>query len=209
MDSLDEISRVRRKLTDGERKTVVLTRHYDADVADVWDACTDAERVARWFLPVKGDLRLGGTYQLEGNAGGRILQCEPPSYLRVSWLYGVDPGFSEVEVCLSADGGGTLFELRHTAEVPPEMWGRFGPGAVGVGWDLALLGLGLYLANNGSVPEKDGFEYTDDGRIFITASSQAWGAAFEAAGASPETAATAVAGTTGFFLPRPDEETQA
>ncbi|NUR90163.1 MAG: SRPBCC family protein [Nonomuraea sp.] len=208
MDSLDEISRIRRELKDGERKTVVLTRRYDADVADVWDACTDAERVARWFLPVKGDLRLGGTYQLEGNAGGKILACEPPSYLKVSWLYGEDPGFSEVELRLSADDGGTLFELTHTAEVPPEMWGQFGPGAVGVGWDLALLGLGLYLAG-GSMAEKDGFENTAEGRTFITASSQAWGAAFEAAGASPETAAAAVAGTSAFFLPPANEETQA
>ncbi|NUO98270.1 MAG: SRPBCC family protein [Nonomuraea sp.] len=207
MDSLDEISRIRRELKDGERKTVVLSRHYDADVEDVWHACTDAERLARWFLPVKGDLRLGGTYQLEGNAGGEILRCEPPSHLKVSWLYGEDPGFSEVEVTLSAEDDGTLFELRHTAEVPPEMWGQFGPGAVGVGWDLALLGLGLYLAG-GSMTEKDGFESTEEGRVFIAASSQAWGAAFEQAGAPPETAAAAVAGTTAFFLPRPDEETQ-
>ncbi|RSM97041.1 polyketide cyclase [Nonomuraea sp. WAC 01424] len=204
MDSLDEISRIRRELKDGERKTVVLTRHYDAEVKDVWDACTDAERLARWFLPVSGDLRLGGTYQLEGNAGGEILDCEPPAYLRVSWLFGPDPGFSEVEVRLSAEDEGTLFELRHTAEVPPEMWGRYGPGAVGVGWDLALLGLGLHLAG-GPPPDKSGFELTGDGRRFITASSQAWGAAFERAGAAPETAVAAVAGTTAFYLPPEDQ----
>jgi uncharacterized protein YndB with AHSA1/START domain len=205
MDSLDEISRIRRELKDGERKTIVLSRRYDAEVADVWEACTDGERLARWFLPVSGDLRLGGKYQLEGNAGGEILGCEPPSYLKVSWLYGEAPGFSEVEVRLSADGGGTRFELTHTAEVPPDMWGQFGPGAVGVGWDLTLLGLGLYLAG-GSMSERDGFELTEDGRIFITASSRAWGAAFEHAGASPEQAAAAVDGTSTFFLP-PTEET--
>ncbi|MGW2223145.1 SRPBCC family protein [Nonomuraea sp. NPDC001684] len=204
MDSLDEISRIRRELTDGERKSVTLTRHYDAEVADVWDACTDGERIARWFMPVSGDLRLGGTYQLEGNAGGEILACEPPSYLRVSWLFGPDPGFSEVEVRLSAEGGGTRFELRHTAEVPPEMWGRFGPGAVGVGWDLGLLGLRLHLSGL-PMPDKAGFELTADGRRYITASSRAWGAAFEEAGAPPETAAAAVAATTAFYLPTEDQ----
>ncbi|MER6509701.1 SRPBCC family protein [Nonomuraea sp. NPDC001636] len=204
MDSLDEISRIRRELTDGERKSVTLTRHYDAEVADVWDACTDGERIARWFMPVSGDLRLGGTYQLEGNAGGEILACEPPSYLRVSWLFGPDPGFSEVEVRLSAEDGGTRFELRHTAEVPPEMWGRFGPGAVGVGWDLALLGLRLHLAGL-PMPDKSGFELTADGRRYITASSRAWGAAFEEAGAPPGTAAAAVAATTAFYLPTEDQ----
>ncbi|MFF0866507.1 SRPBCC family protein [Nonomuraea sp. NPDC003560] len=204
MDSLDEISRIRRELTDGERKSVTLTRHYDAEVADVWDACTDGERIARWFMPVSGDLRLGGTYQLEGNAGGQILACEPPSYLRVSWLFGPDPGFSEVEVRLSAEGGGTRFELRHTAEVPPEMWGRFGPGAVGVGWDLGLLGLRLHLSGL-PMPDKAGFELTADGRRYITASSRAWGAAFEEAGAPPEAAAAAVAATTAFYLPTEDQ----
>ncbi|MFI7106685.1 SRPBCC family protein [Nonomuraea sp. NPDC050227] len=204
MDSLDEISRIRRELTDGERKSVTLTRHYDAEVADVWDACTDGERIARWFMPVSGDLRLGGTYQLEGNAGGEILACEPPSYLRVSWLFGPDPGFSEVEVRLSAEGGGTRFELRHTAEVPPEMWGRFGPGAVGVGWDLGLLGLRLHLSGL-PMPDKAGFELTADGRRYITASSRAWGAAFEEAGAPPEAAAAAVAATTAFYLPTEDQ----
>ncbi|MEV4305285.1 SRPBCC family protein [Nonomuraea sp. NPDC049624] len=204
MDSLDEISRIRRELTDGERKTVTLARHYDAEVADVWDACTDAERIARWFMPVSGDLRLGGTYQLEGNAGGEILACEPPSYLRVSWLFGPDPGFSEVEVRLSAEGEGTRFELRHTAEVPPEMWGRFGPGAVGVGWDLGLLGLRLHLSGL-PMPDKAGFELTADGRRYITASSRAWGAAFAAAGAPPEAAAAAVAATTAFYLPTEDQ----
>ncbi|MEU1725676.1 SRPBCC family protein [Nonomuraea sp. NPDC005692] len=204
MDSLDEISRIRRELKDGERKTVTLTRHYDAEVEDVWDACTDGERIARWFMPVSGDLRLGGTYQLEGNAGGEILACEPPSYLRVSWLFGPDPGFSEVEVRLSAEGGGTLFELSHTAEVPPEMWGRFGPGAVGVGWDLGLLGLGLHLSGL-PLPDKTGFELTGDGRRYITASSRAWGTAFEEAGAPPEAAAAAVAATTAFYLPTEDQ----
>ncbi|MFI9591352.1 SRPBCC family protein [Nonomuraea sp. NPDC052265] len=204
MDSLDEISRIRRELEDGERKSVVLARRYDAEVEDVWDACTDGERIARWFMPVSGDLRLGGTYQLEGNAGGEILDCDPPAYLRVSWLFGVDPGFSEVEVRLSPEGEGTLFELRHTAEVPPEMWGRFGPGAVGVGWDLALLGLGLHLSGL-PLPDKVGFELTGDGRRYIAASSRAWGEAFEQAGASPESAATAVAATTAFYLPTEDQ----
>ena len=67
-----------RTMPAGEARTVLLQRTYDAPVEDVWDAITDPQRIARWFLPVTGDLRLGGTYQLEGNAGGKILRCEPP-----------------------------------------------------------------------------------------------------------------------------------
>ncbi|MBF8190269.1 SRPBCC family protein [Nonomuraea sp. K274] len=200
MDILDEFTKAQRELADGERKTVTLRRLYDADVEDVWQACTDAERLSRWFMPVTGDLRLGGTYQLQGNAGGEILRCEPPSLLRVSWLMGENPGFSEVEVRLSAKDGGTLFELRHVAEVPPEFWDRFGPGSVGVGWDLSLLGLGLHLSGGEKVDEST-FHLTDEGRRYITASSEAWGQAHLAAGAPREQVAAATAATTAFYAP--------
>lgn len=200
MDIVDEINQAHRELLDGERKVMTLRRHYAADVKDVWDACTNAERLSRWFLPVTGDLRLGGGYQLEGNAGGEILRCEPPRLLKVSWLFGENPGFSEVEVRLSDEDDGTLFELCHTAEAPPDMWSGFGPGAVGVGWDLALLGLSTHLAGAPQIDEST-FHQTDEGRRAITASSQAWGRAYAAAGAPPDQVAAAVAATTAFYAP--------
>ncbi|WP_308168107.1 hypothetical protein [Nonomuraea sp. NEAU-A123] len=46
----------------------------------MWDACTSAEHIPRWFLPIEGDLRAGGCYRLEGNAGGEVLACEPPRH---------------------------------------------------------------------------------------------------------------------------------
>jgi hypothetical protein len=109
--------------------------------------------------------------------------------------------FSEVQVRLSPVDGGTLFELEHTATVPPEMWDQFGPGAVGVGWDLGLLGLGSHLASGGvSIEDRDAWPVSADGRGFMTASSEAWGVAFRAAGATDEAAAGAVAATTAFYL---------
>ncbi|GAA3607266.1 SRPBCC family protein [Nonomuraea rosea] len=200
MDIVNELTRAHRELLDGKRKALVLRRRYDAEVTDVWDACTDAERLARWFMPVTGDLKVGGTYQLEGNAGGEILRCEPPGLLKVTWQYGPEPAFSEVEVTLSAEDGGTLFELRHTAEVPEEMWEQYGPGATGVGWDLALLGLALHLAGGERVDESR-FHLTDAGRRYITASSAAWGEAYQATGADPDAVSTAVAKTTAFYAP--------
>ena len=56
--------------------TVTLTRLYDTSVDDLWDALTSKERIQRWFLPVEGELRLGGKYQLKGNAGGTIYHAE-------------------------------------------------------------------------------------------------------------------------------------
>jgi hypothetical protein len=63
---------------DDGAKVLVATRRYDTSIEDLWDALTSAERIPRWLLPISGELRLGGRYQLEGNAGGEILRCEPP-----------------------------------------------------------------------------------------------------------------------------------
>jgi uncharacterized protein YndB with AHSA1/START domain len=69
----------------GEIVTVTLERRYLAEVADVWQAITDPERLRRWFLPITGDLRPDGNFQLQGNAGGDILTCEAPRHLQVTF----------------------------------------------------------------------------------------------------------------------------
>jgi uncharacterized protein YndB with AHSA1/START domain len=75
IDVVQAINAVKRRvggrtLSAGEAHSVILTRTYDAAVDDVWDACTNPERIARWFLPLSGELRVGGRYQLQGNASG-------------------------------------------------------------------------------------------------------------------------------------------
>ena len=69
---------VRNLERDGKpAKAVVASCTYDTDPADLWDALTNPKRLPRWFAPVTGDLKLGGKYQVEGNAGGTITECEP------------------------------------------------------------------------------------------------------------------------------------
>jgi uncharacterized protein YndB with AHSA1/START domain len=205
VDVSSQLSDTHRQVADGrvagsEGRAVLLRRRYEAPAEDVWDACTSRERIGRWFLPVTGDLRLGGRFQLEGNAGGEILRCEPPRLLRVTWVMGDGPP-SEVELRLSpGSDDSTVLELEHTAVPDPELWGRFGPGAVGVGWDGALLGLGLHLAG-GVMGDAMAWMTSPAGRDFYRRSSEAWGAAFEAYGATPEEAASAVANTTAFYAP--------
>ncbi len=135
----------RRGTEEGEAYVLRLGRHYDAAVEDVWDACTDPERIARWFLPVGGDFRVGGRYQLEGNAGGEIKGCEPPRRLEVTWeLYG---GTSDLTLTLSPGaGGGTDFELEHVAVLPfTEDEYTDGIGGMAPGWEDALAGLEAHL----------------------------------------------------------------
>jgi uncharacterized protein YndB with AHSA1/START domain len=202
----DEINRMHRRVGTrqveaGEARTVVLRRTYDAEIADVWDAVTSPERIARWFMPVSGELKVGGRYQLEGNAGGEILECAEPERLRVSWLYGPDPGFSEVEVRLTPeDGERTVLELEHLAVVPDDFWDQFGPGAVGVGWDLGLYGLALHLAGGGlSKEEAATWHTTPEGSAFITGSGEGWGEAYAASGVDRETATRTTAATIAFY----------
>src|SRR4028119_1712072 len=71
-----------RVLEAGEARTLTISQTYDASVEDLWDACTNAERIPRWFLPVTGDLEVGGRYQLEGNAGGEVVGCDPAAGAR-------------------------------------------------------------------------------------------------------------------------------
>jgi uncharacterized protein YndB with AHSA1/START domain len=191
----------------GEGRAVRLRRTYEAPIDDVWDALTNPERISRWFLPISGDYRLGGRYQLEGNAGGEILDCERPHRLRVTWVYGeaaspADVSELEMRLTSSADGATTL-ELEHNAIVPEEFWAIYGPGAVGVGWDGGLLGLSLHLRGE-SVGDPIAWQLSDEGREFNTRSSAAWGAASEAAGADPAEVATMVANTTQFYAPDPE-----
>jgi hypothetical protein len=86
IDIASQLSAIHRQVeaqspTDGsgERVSVLLRRSYDAPIADVWDAVTQPDRIKRWFMPISGDLRPGGSFQLEGNAGGEILTCARPA----------------------------------------------------------------------------------------------------------------------------------
>ena len=188
----------------GEARVVTVSRTYPADVADVWDAVTSPERLPRWFLPVSGDLRVGGTYQTEGNAGGEIRVCDAPHHLQLTWVMGPagPDDASIVDVRLEPVDDGTRFTLEHTAVTPPEFWDQFGPGAVGVGWDGALLGLGLHLAGVEGAIDPETLATDPAVRAFNIASSEAWGAALAAAdGLDEEIVAARVAATTAFYVP--------
>lgn len=187
-------------------RLVIATRTYDTDMDDLWDALTSAERIPRWFLPVTGELRLGGRYQLEGNAGGTVTRCEPPSLLSVTWEFG--GMVSWVTVTLQADGADrTRLTLEHLALVEGDHWDRFGPGAVGVGWDLALEGLKQHLTSGAAVDRAAAMAWlaSEEGKSFMRISSEAWGKASIAAGTEEAAARAAAARTTAFYTGEPME----
>lgn len=213
-DLLEELFAVERTVADGEvpagpAKVIRLCRTLAASPEEVWDALSDPERLSRWFLPVTGELTLGGSYQFEGNAGGEIRVCEPPRRIVATWVMGPVPpqDVSLVEVTLSEDDGATQFVLEHRAQVPPEMWDQFGPGAVGVGWDGGLLGLVLHLAGLHEDRTAEELAFDPAWREFSTESATAWATAHIAAGEDEATAQAMAAATTSFYVP-PLEETE-
>ena len=179
-------------------KAVVAARVYDTDPKDLWDALTNPERIPRWFSPVTGDLKLGGRYQVEGNAGGTILRCDTAAALDITWEFG--GGTSWVTLRLVREGPGTRLTLEHimlATDMQGDHWQKFGPGAVGVGWDLSFLGLGLHLASGGAKPPETNPAWmaSDEAKAFMRGSAEAWGQAHIASGEDPETARRMATGT--------------
>ena len=185
-----------RTLEAGEARVITVARSFPDPVAEVWDACTTAERIQRWLMPVSGDLRLGGRYQLEGNAGGTVERCDPPRSFSATWEYGGEVSWIEVRFAAEA-AGRTRLDIEHIAHVSDERWAEFGPAAVGIGWDSAILGLSLHLSGGPAMSPAEGMAWagSDEGKRFMTLSGERWCQAHVASGAG-EAEAWAMAGRT-------------
>jgi uncharacterized protein YndB with AHSA1/START domain len=200
---------VTREIRSGSRdgaptKIAIARRTYPTGQADLWDALTNADRIPRWFLPVSGDLKVGGHYQLEGNAGGIVERCEEPDSFAVTWEFG--EMMTWLEITLAPDGNGTRLELAHEAHVDPGMWGQFGPGAVGVGWDLGLMGLSLHLESGAPVDPAMAitFPTSPDGIAFVRQSAAGWADAAVRDGDEAGPAHEAAARTVAFYTIPPE-----
>ncbi|WP_217616929.1 SRPBCC family protein [Cellulomonas sp. GbtcB1] len=134
----------------GGEASVTFRRRYPTDAADLWDAVTTPERLARWLGPVHGELVRGGTYELrmgadeagsDQNATGVVRSCDPPRAFAVEWCF---PGerASEVEVRVEPDaaGEGAVLVLVHTRLEDAQAIGY------GAGWHTSLDQLADHLA---------------------------------------------------------------
>ncbi len=194
---------VTRTMTEHERegkpvRNVTLERSYDTTPDDLWDAMTNPERLSRWFAPVSGELKLGGRYQVQNNAGGVITECVPPHFFSVTWEFG--GGMSWVELRIADEGGErSRLKLSHICPVD-DHWKKFGPGAVGVGWDLGLVGLAYHLSARDAEPiDENAFGASSEGKSFMADSSEDWRRAAVAGGEDPSWAEEAAKRVTAFF----------
>ncbi|WET80170.1 SRPBCC family protein [Amycolatopsis sp. QT-25] len=209
VDVTTQINSVQRKLGKrvveaGEAVTATVGQVYDTGLDDLWDACTNPERIPRWFLPISGELRVGGKYQLEGNASGTVERCDPPTSFAATWEYGGDVSWIELRLSPEADGR-TRFELDHTA-VPNEHWNQFGPGAVGIGWDMLLNGLALHLGSGEATDPEAAVAWmtSEAGVRFMTLSNEAWYEADVANGTDAATARTRADATLAAYTAPPE-----
>lgn len=195
----NHLGAVERKVVSLEKdgvqlRSVILSQSYETTIEDLWDAVTNRERLPRWFAPVEGDLQLGGTYQVKGNAGGKIVECESPDTFSLTWeIFG---DVSWVDVTFKAEGPKSArLTLTHTAKLSSH-WEQYGPGATGVGWEFGLLGLAIYFANpDAEKVDEEAFATSTEGKAFI----RGWGDAAISAGEASERARNSTAQTAAFY----------
>jgi len=189
---------------DGKPARIVSgSRLYTTDVKDLWDALTNPERVPRWFLPVSGDLKVGGRYQLKGFAGGDITRCDKARALDVTWEVG--DNISWLQIRLTPEQGGTRLTLDHIMlkdEQGESHWKTYGPGATGVGWELSFLALGYHLSNDGIQIDPEAYQkwtMSDNGKAFARNSAKAWGEAHISSGEDEQIALGMAQATAKFY----------
>ena len=135
----------------GPARVAVFTRTYQTTVEDLWDACTNPERLCRWYVPVSGDFRIGGHFQQQDMGEGTIVACEPPQFLKLSLGDGVD----EIELRLTAgpDHDTASLQLQHATTLDAHNIGGQMYDAIycmGGGYYPRLLALHLHLV--GTLP---------------------------------------------------------
>ena len=91
--------------------------------------------------------------------------------------------------------------LEHVAHVDDERWLQYGPGAVGLGWDPALMGLALHLESGAPNDPEAAAAWmgSADGVEFVTRSSRGWADASIAAGTGTDAARAAEREVAAFY----------
>ena len=127
---------------DRTRGAVRVEDMYDTDIDDLWEACTNPERLARWIAKVSGDLRVGGSihavFTSTWTGPGRIDACEKPHHL----LLTREPGTSDeaqIEAWLTEEGSRTRLVVEERGLPLERLYFH------GAGWQAHLEDLGRSL----------------------------------------------------------------
>lgn len=138
----------------GGKGVVRIEKAYDTTIDDLWSALVNADRLARWYGRVEGDLRPGGAFHTridpaDIDGTGRVEACEPPRHLLVttretdeSWRRGQGPApfDTTVEATLTAEGDRTRLVIV-VRGLPLD---RVAP--YGAGWQIHAENLSSHLS---------------------------------------------------------------
>lgn len=130
---------------DDERGAVRMEDVYDTDLADLWSAVTDPERLARWIAKVTGDLQVGGAIEASFTSSwtgpGRIDVCDSPSHLLVTMSPGTDDE-TVIEAWLTAEGDKTRLVVEERGLPIPVLAGH------GAGWQAHVEDLATHVSGS-------------------------------------------------------------
>lgn len=101
-----------------------IHRELNAPIGDVWRSLTDPDELASWFWPqrfgaeCRVDLRVGGTYRIDGVAAGMAVSGEyvavdEPTSLSFTWAWDGDDEQTLVTISLAPTDAGTTLDLLH------------------------------------------------------------------------------------------------
>jgi uncharacterized protein YndB with AHSA1/START domain len=106
---------------DQQRGAIRVEDVYATDIDDLWDACTEPERLARWIAKVSGDLRVGGTihatFTSTWTGPGRIDACERPHHLLLTMQPETEHE-AQIEAWLATDGDKTRLVIEERGPPP-------------------------------------------------------------------------------------------
>jgi uncharacterized protein YndB with AHSA1/START domain len=207
MDFNEALGATFREVGSGERDggpthIVRASRSYPTTPADLWSALTDKERVQRWFANVTGDFKQGGRFSIEGNADGDIVTCEPPRLLALTWEFGGNTSWVNVTIEKSEEGALLTLEHEHPTDHESQAhWDQYGPGATGVGWELAMLGMDTHVSGDDASTTEAGEAWAESaaGKVTLHVWAKAWGEAHTKAGADRQIAMETAKRTAAFY----------
>ncbi len=102
-------------------------------------------------------------------------------------------------ISIHQEANGAALTLSHICPID-DHWRKYGPAAVGIGWDLSLLGLGLHLSRpDGDRFDEEAFAATAEGKATLVGLSESCRDAAIASGDEPTLAEQAARMTAAFY----------
>ena len=130
------------------RASVKVSRSYRDPVEDVWDACTNAERVPRWSAGRAASCSSAGASRSRTTPAATIEGCEPPRSFSATWESAAQVSWITRDARprpTTAGPASRSSTSRSSTTSARGVWEQFGPGAVGDRLGRAVLDLTRHL----------------------------------------------------------------